>query len=117
MGAFSAAASVMLGAAAAHLPGASDGATQSVFHTALQFHQFHALGLLIVGLVAARFPSSRWFIGAGWLMVVGTLFFSGNIYLRILADFNDLHAITPYGGGAWILAWLLLAIGVLRERG
>lgn len=107
----------MLGAAAAHLPSASDGATQPVFQTALQFHQFHALGLLTVGLVAARFPSSRWFIGAGWLMVVGTLFFSGNIYLRILADFNDLHAITPYGGGAWILAWVMLAIGVLRERG
>jgi len=85
------------------------------FHTALQYHQFHALGLLIAGLIAARLPASRWIIAPGTLMVLGTLLFSGNLYLRSLADFHALHVVTPFGGGAFILGWLALAIGVLKK--
>lgn len=46
-------------------------------------------------------------------MLAGMLLFSGNLYLRSLADFHALHALTPVGGGAFILAWLALARGVL----
>ena len=115
LGALSAAASVALGAAAAHTLAERATAFQAWFHTALQYHQFHALGLLIAGLVAARLPSSRWSMSAGTLMVLGTLLFSGNLYLRSLADFHALHALIPFGGGAFILAWLALAIGVLKK--
>lgn len=115
LGALSAAASVALGAAAAHALAERAAAFQVWFHTALQYHQFHALGLLIAGLIAARLPASRWIIAAGALMVVGTLLFCGNLYLRSLADFHALHALTPFGGGAFILAWLALAIGVLKK--
>ncbi|MDP2824477.1 MAG: DUF423 domain-containing protein [Sulfuritalea sp.] len=115
LGALSAAASVALGAAAAHTLAERAAALQAWFHTALQYHQFHALGLLIAGLIAAHLPTSRWIIAAGTLMVVGTLLFSGNLYLRSLADFHALHALTPFGGGAFILAWLALAIGVLKK--
>lgn len=48
-------------------------------------------------------------------MVAGTLLFSGNLYLRSLADYHALHAVTPWGGGAFILSWLALAIGVLKK--
>ncbi|MBI4986132.1 MAG: DUF423 domain-containing protein [Rhodocyclales bacterium] len=114
LGALSAAASVVLGAAAAHMANLQVGTTLPLFQTALQYHQFHALGLLIVGLVASNHPSSRWFLAAGILMIVGTLLFSGNLYLRSIAGFNDWHAVTPYGGAAYIGSWLLLAIGALR---
>lgn len=115
LGALSAAISIVLGAAAAHaLSGLPEGA-QSWFRTALQYQQFHALGLLAVGLIAGR-AASVWIIAAGWLMVVGTLLFSGNLYLRSLADFHALHAVTPFGGGAFILAWLALAVGVVVRR-
>jgi uncharacterized membrane protein YgdD (TMEM256/DUF423 family) len=116
LGALSGAASVVLGAAAAHALADRAPALQAWFQTALQYHQFHALGLLAVGLVAAHLPASRWIMAAGALMVVGTLLFSGNLYLRSLADFHDLHAVTPFGGGAFILAWLTLALGALTAH-
>ena len=115
LGALGAAVSVALGAAAAHTLAERAAAAQAWFHTALQYHQFHALGLLAAGLIAARLPDSRWVMAAGALMVTGTLLFSGNLYLRSLADFHALHAVTPFGGAAFILAWLALAIGVLGK--
>jgi uncharacterized membrane protein YgdD (TMEM256/DUF423 family) len=111
LGALSAAVSVVLGAAAAHTLANLPELSQSWFRTALQYQQFHALGLLAVGLLAGR-NASKWIVAAGWLMVLGTLLFSGNLYLRSLADFHALHAVTPFGGGAFILGWLALAVGV-----
>jgi uncharacterized membrane protein YgdD (TMEM256/DUF423 family) len=114
-GALSAAISVALGAAGAHAVTNLPELTQSWFRTALQYQQFHALGLLAVGLLADR-NDSRWIVAAGWLMIAGTLLFSGNLYLRSLADFHALHAVTPFGGGAFIFGWLALLIGVARAR-
>jgi uncharacterized membrane protein YgdD (TMEM256/DUF423 family) len=115
LGAVFAAVSIVLGAAAAHALAGLPAAAQGWFQTALHYHQFHALGLVAVGLVAAHRPASRWVVAAGALMVVGTLLFSGNLYLRSLADFHALHAVTPFGGGAFILGWLVLAVGVARK--
>ena len=115
-GAISAAAAIILGAAAAHLPGAAQAAGNSSFQTALQLHQFHALGLLAIGLIAAQFSASRWIAASGSLLIVGTLLFSGNIYLRQLAGIDHFRMAVPWGGGAWMLGWLSLAIGILRAR-
>jgi uncharacterized membrane protein YgdD (TMEM256/DUF423 family) len=114
LGSLSAALSVALGAAGAHALANLPELTQSWFRTALQYQQFHALGLLAVGLLADR-VDSRWINSAGWLMLAGTLLFSGNLYLRSLADFHALHAVTPFGGGAFILGWLALAVGVVTS--
>lgn len=114
-GALSAAISVVLGAAGAHALANLPELSQSWFRTALQYQQFHALGLLAIGLVA-RGNDSKWVVASGWLMVLGALLFSGNLYLRSLADFHALHAVTPFGGGAFILGWLALAIGAIRGR-
>jgi len=115
LGALSAAVSVVLGAAAAHALSGLPAGAQAWFHTALQYHQFHALGLVAVGLIAIHRPASRWVIASGTLMVAGTLLFSGNLYLRSLADYHALHAVTPFGGGAFILGWLALAAGAMRK--
>lgn len=52
---------------------------------------------------------------AGGLMIVGTLLFSGNLYLRSLADFHGLHVVTPWGGMCFILGWIALAVGALTS--
>ena len=115
LGAASAILTVLLGDAAAQTFTGMPAGAQAWYHTGLQYQQFHALGLLAVGLVAGR-NDSRWLVASGWLMVLGTLLFSGNLYLRSAVGFHALHAITPDGGFAVIFAWLALAIGVARQR-
>jgi uncharacterized membrane protein YgdD (TMEM256/DUF423 family) len=107
--------SVVIGAAAEHATDASLAASLSQFRIAHQYHQFHAFGLLIVGLILSQTGPSRCLVWSGWLMVVGTLLFSGNLYLRSMAGIHQFHTVTPFGGAAFILAWILLAIGVVTR--
>ena len=112
LGAFSAASSVGLSAAIAHLPAVA--ATDlSALHAALQVQQFHALSLLILGVLMLRTGATKLLTVSGFLFVAGTLLFSGNIYLRILSGFSAFRSLVPYGGGALILAWLVMALGAL----
>lgn len=115
-GALLAAVAVALGAAASHalrpLLAANDPA--GWFAVALEYHRWHAGGLIAVGLAAALFPASRWFTLAGWLLLAGIVLFSGSLYLRSLAGVHALHAVTPFGGAAFILGWLTAAVGGLR---
>ena len=116
VGAFSACTSVAFSAAFAHLPVFSEGVPAAV-QTALSQQQFHSLGLLLIGLLIGVFGASRWFQAAGWLMVLGLLFFSFNLYARYVLGLDAFRAWVPWGGGAWMLAWLCLALGVLIKNG
>lgn len=113
-GALAAALSIALGAAAAHAWAGRLAGSLPSFQTAIQHQQLHALGLLAVGILARGPAPSRWLLAAGWLMLAGLFLFCGTLYLRSLADVHTLRALTPYGGGAFLLAWLALAIAVLR---
>ena len=115
-GGLNAAIAVALGAAGTHALNAQLALNDPAgwFSVALQYHQYHALGLIAIGLAAARFASSKCFVYAGWLMLVGILLFSGNLYLRSLAGIHALHAAIPAGGAALIASWLLFALGALR---
>ena len=107
-GAISAGLSGALSAAFAHLPVFAGGIPPMV-QSALQLQQFHALGLMVVGLALGWRGPSRLMLASGWLMVLGTLLFSFNIYARSVLGLDALRAVVPWGGTAWILAWLLMA--------
>jgi len=113
LGAVSACASVVFSAAFAHLPVFAGGIPTAV-QTALSQQQFHSLGLLFTGLSLRVCGASRWLKAAGWLMMVGLLLFSFNLYARHVLGWDALRALVPWGGAAWILAWLLLAMGLAR---
>lgn len=109
-GALSAAVAVMLGAFGAHaLRGRLPADLLAIYQTASQYHVYHALGLLAVGLLALHVPTSSALRWSGWLMLLGTALFSGSLYLLAITGQRWLGAITPLGGTAWIAAWLLLA--------
>ena len=112
LGALSAGLSVALGAALAHWPAFANGIPAMV-QTAMNLHQFHALGLILVGLALGRRGPSRWWLAAGWLMALGMVLFSFNIYARALLGFEGFRALVPWGGSAWIASWLLLALGAV----
>ena len=110
LGAVFAALSVALSAAAAHVPALQQAGAP--FSASLEQQQFHALGLVLVGLALGR-RASVWLVMSGVLMLAGLLLFCLNIDARILWGWEAARAWVPAGGGAFILAWLALAIGVL----
>ncbi len=86
----------------------------AVYETAVNYHFVHALGLLAVGLLALHLPDSGALRWAGVLMAAGLLLFSGSLYALSLSGIRWLGAITPVGGVAFLAAWLLLAVAVVR---
>lgn len=118
LGALNMALTVGLGAAGmhglkAHLTANDPGGW---FQTALHYHQLHSLGLLAIGLTLHYTSAHRWLVGAGLLLLAGMVLFSGNLYLRSIAGIHVFHAVTPMGGGAFILGWVMFAWGIWRER-
>jgi uncharacterized membrane protein YgdD (TMEM256/DUF423 family) len=104
---------VVFSAAFAHLPVFAGGVPTAV-QTALSQQQFHSLGLLFTGLALRVWGASRWLQAAGWLMLVGLALFSFNLYARHVLGWDALRALVPWGGAAWILAWLVLAMGLAQ---
>jgi uncharacterized membrane protein YgdD (TMEM256/DUF423 family) len=86
-----------------------------VFHTAVLYHLFHSLGLALVGLTASKIVNSRALAGSGWLMLTGIVLFCGSLYLLSVTGARWLGAVTPLGGVAFILAWILFASAALRR--
>jgi uncharacterized membrane protein YgdD (TMEM256/DUF423 family) len=86
----------------------------AAYHTGVQYHFWHALGLLAIALTLAHFPAAQGLKWAGWLMLAGVVVFSGSLYLLAVTGARWLGAITPVGGAAFIVAWLLFAYAILR---
>jgi len=81
-----------------------------IFETGVKYHFYHAIGLLIVGLVAQLIPHSSLLQWSGWLMLAGIIIFSGSLYILSVSGIRWMGAITPIGGLCFILGWILLAL-------
>jgi len=114
LGALAAFFGVALGAFAAHgLKNKLPPDMFNVFEVGVRYHMYHALGLLAVAAAAARW-TGPWVTAAGWLFVFGIVIFSGSLYLLAMGGPRWLGAITPIGGLAFLIGWLLLAWVVWR---
>ena len=101
---------VALGAFGAHaLKNRFDDYALGVFQTAVQYHFYHSLALLAVGVIALNQPHNTLLRSSGWLFLVGILVFSGSLYLLSLSGMRWLGAVTPIGGLAFIAGWGCLA--------
>ncbi|HEY2596211.1 MAG TPA: DUF423 domain-containing protein [Chloroflexota bacterium] len=117
LGAVSGFLAVALGAFGAHsLRDRLSADMLQVFQTGVTYQMYHALALIVVGILLARFSvdGSAWLTGSGWLFVAGSVLFSGSLYALALSNVGWLGAITPLGGVAFLLGWLALAISVWR---
>jgi uncharacterized membrane protein YgdD (TMEM256/DUF423 family) len=107
---------VMLGAFGAHaLKARLDGYSLGVYEKAVFYHFVHALGMLIVSTLTragALTESACTTVCA--LLLAGIVLFSGSLYLLAITGAKGLGAVTPFGGLAFIAAWLLLAYRLLR---
>ena len=113
LGGLLAALAVGLGAIGAHALKSQLTTEQlATFHTAVQYQMYHAIGLVLVGLLSL-YQRSRWFEGAGWSMLVGIILFSGLLYAWLATGRRFFVYPVPVGGVAFIIGWVLLAIGAL----
>lgn len=83
------------------------------WQTAARYHLFHAVALLAVAYAAGRWGGGL-VTASGWLFVAGMLLFSGSLYVLSTSGIKALGAITPFGGFAFILGWLLLTVAAIR---
>ena len=79
------------------------------FQTAVNYHFYHTLALLGIGILATIKPDWKGITFSAWCMVLGMLIFSGSLYLLSLSGISWLGAITPLGGLAFFLGWSSLA--------
>ncbi len=115
LGGVNAALVVVLGAFGAHgLKARLSSEMMAVYHTATLYHAIHALGLIAIGVVAGWLPRSGYLKSAGWTMFAGIVLFCGSLYLVSAAGAGWLGAITPIGGVAFIFAWVLFCVAVLK---
>jgi uncharacterized membrane protein YgdD (TMEM256/DUF423 family) len=116
-GAVNAAIAVMLGAFGAHaLKEKLSAHYLAIWETAVQYQMFHALGLIAIGILMSSsligpIPQLTW---AGWLLLAGIVIFSGSLYILSLTGIGVLGAITPIGGVAFIIGWIMLIIAALK---
>ncbi len=78
-----------------------------VWRTAVEYHFYHALALLAVGLLARQMPSGV-LSAAGVCFGLGVLLFSGSLYALALSGVRVLGAITPIGGLLFLAGWACL---------
>lgn len=108
---------VLLGAFGAHALRGRLGADElAVFHTAVEYHFWHALGLLATGvlmLVRPATPGLSWVAG---FLTTGLVLFCGSLYLVAVGAPPWLGALAPVGGLAFCAAWVLLALAAIRLR-
>lgn len=96
-----------LGAYGAHGLAASGVTAEQLaaFDSAVQYHFFHALALLALGLSPLRGGAVTL---AASLFVLGVLGFSGSIYAMVLLGTKGIGLLTPAGGLCFMLGWATL---------
>jgi uncharacterized membrane protein YgdD (TMEM256/DUF423 family) len=87
---------------------------QAIWQTAVQYHAWHALGLLALGLFTMQRPEAPGASLAAWLFVAGIVLFSGSLYALALSGVRGLGAVTPFGGVAFLAGWLAFAWAAWR---
>jgi uncharacterized membrane protein YgdD (TMEM256/DUF423 family) len=108
LGALLAGLAVAFGAFGAHaMQDHFDAKALATFETAVRYQMYHALAL---GLCAPLAWHGRRTGAAAGCFLAGIVSFSGSLYALVLLDARWLGAVTPVGGVAFLLGWVLLAV-------
>ncbi len=87
-----------------------------VYKTGVTYQMWHALGLCAIGLLHRQNPRQALLSWSAGLMFAGIVLFSGSLYLLTLLNQKWLGMITPFGGLAFIAAWVTLALYAAKEQ-
>ena len=108
---------VILGAFAAHvLDGVLTAQRIETFDTAVQYHLFHTLALFGLVCVDDTVLATRWIKYAAGFFILGIIVFCGSLYLFAATSISILAMITPLGGLAFMIGWIMLLLSAIRAN-
>lgn len=109
--------SVAIGAFGAHaLKGIIGEAALSTYETGVHYHMIHALGILIVAILANQWGESTTLLWGARLLFLGIILFSGSLYVLSITGVKILGAITPLGGVSFIAGWFCIALAAWQRK-
>ncbi len=82
------------------------------WQTATQYFFFHALGLLVVGILVKHFSYSQM---PAYFLQAGIILFAGSLYALGLNAPRWIGMITPIGGVLMMIGWLWLAVLAFKQ--
>ena len=84
------------------------------YKTGVEYHFYHALGLMLIGVLSLSIPSGliNW---SAIFLTAGIILFSGSLYILAITGIKWLGAITPLGGLSFIAGWVLLFVAVFKK--
>jgi uncharacterized membrane protein YgdD (TMEM256/DUF423 family) len=116
LGSISAFTGVAFGAFGAHaLKNSFSPEMLDIYKTGVNYQMWHALGLFGLAFLQQQTPLSRLIHWAGWLMFGGIILFSGSLYLLTILNAKWLGMITPFGGLAFLAAWVLIMLSAAQK--
>ncbi len=115
IGSLSGAIAVTLGAFGSHgLRRRLTAESMATFEIGVRYQMYHALAMIAASIAGAQWNTSSLPGAAGWLFLIGSVLFSGSLYLLALMQKRWLSAVTPFGGLAFSAGWVCLALSALR---
>ena len=105
---------VLFGAFGAHaLKKRFSNKLQKSFETGVRYQMYHALIIIISGVIFPFIETSQQIMG--WCFIIGVVLFSFSIYGLCLSSANNskwkfLGPITPLGGLLLLIGWILFTI-------
>lgn len=86
-----------------------------IYETAARYQMYHALGMIVAGMLTSHQQITIWSHRAGVAFLLGTILFSGSLYALTISTERWFGAIAPLGGVCFILGWLFLAVAAWRK--
>lgn len=114
--------SVIIGAFGAHaLRQLLNDNSIAIFETGVQYQFYHVFALLAVGVLYKDAHNKIMFY-SGIFFIAGVILFSGSLYFLTfikglhVAGYRWAGAITPFGGLSFILGWICLFAGIIKNK-
>ena len=92
----------------------------AIFDTGVRYQFYHSIALLITGIIFSSFPVKQLKL-ANTFFIIGIILFSGSLYAMTLlrisgVGLGPVGIITPIGGLCFIIGWVLLLVGIIKNK-
>lgn len=88
----------------------------SIYTKGTAYWFYNSLGLFAIAFIIYIFPHSSKIQKGFWFVLIGTLIFSISLFALALSGIKILGAITPIGGSAMVIGWILVIIGLRNNN-